>query len=65
MLHLYGLTLDQLADQASQMNLLDDYRLLQPFVYIEVNESRYVLDASMARTFWRWSPVRSRPTVSY
>ena len=51
MLQLYGLSLDQLADQASQMNLLDDYRTLDPFIYIEVNGSRYVLDASMARTF--------------
>ena len=51
MLPLHGRSLDQLAEQADQMNLLDDYRLLEPFVYIEVNQSRYVLDASMARTF--------------
>ena len=48
---LYGLSLNQLADQASEMNLLDDFRALDPFIYIEVNEARYVLDASMARTF--------------
>ena len=47
----YGLSLDQLADQAWQMSLLDDYRALDPFIYIEVNEARYVFDVSMARTF--------------
>ncbi len=51
MVPLYGLSLDQLADQAAELNLLDDYRALEPFIYIEVNASRYVLDVSMARTF--------------
>lgn len=48
---LYGLSLDQLAARAEQMDLLDDYRALDPFIYIEVNTTRYVLDASMARSF--------------
>ena len=51
MLQRYGLSLDQLADHAWQMNLLDDYRALDPFIYIEVNDARYVFDVSMARTF--------------
>lgn len=51
MMKLYGLSLDQLVAKADGMNLLDDYRALDPFFYIDVNGSRYVLDASMARTF--------------
>ncbi len=51
MVELYGLSFDQLAERAAQMGLLDDYRALQPFVYLEVNERRYVFDRTMARTF--------------
>ena len=51
MFTLHGHSLEQLADQAFQMNLLEDYRTLHPFIYLAVNGSRYVLDVSMARTF--------------
>ncbi len=51
MVELYGLSFDQLAERAAQMGLLDYYRALQPFVYLEVNEKRYVFDRTMARTF--------------
>ena len=51
MVELYGLSFDQLAERAAQMGLLDDYRALQPFIYLEVNEKRYVFDRTMARTF--------------
>ena len=51
MVGLYEFSFDQLAERATQMGLLDDYRALEPFVYLEVNEKRYVFDRTMARTF--------------
>ena len=51
MVELFGLSFDQLTERATQMGLLDDYRALQPFIYLEVNEKRYMFDRTMARTF--------------
>ena len=51
MVELYELSFDQLAERATQMDLLTDYRALEPFIYLEVNEKRYVFDRTMARTF--------------
>lgn len=51
MSHFDKFSLDQLAEQALQMNLLDDYRALDAFTYLDVNGKRYVYDAWMARTF--------------
>lgn len=51
MSHFDKLSLDQLAARAVQLCLLDDYRTLDAFFYLEVNGKRYVYDAWMARTF--------------
>lgn len=51
MIDLYELSFDQLAERATQMDLLEDFRALEPFVYLQVNDKRYVFDRTMARTF--------------
>ena len=51
MVELYELSFEELAERATEMDLLADCRALEPFVYLEVNEKRYVFDRTMARTF--------------
>lgn len=51
MVELSERSFDQLAHQAIQMDLLDDYRTLEPFIYLEVNAKRYVFDRTLARMF--------------